>query len=295
MAPRVAVTGASGFCGRHVVRALQECGMSVVSVGRTAPVGLTHRHWDAAGPLVPNLHGIDAVIHLAAAVGDSGHVAEFHAVNVDGTRRLLAAAADLPVVHVSSASVYSADVPRSNITEAHPVGGHGDAYSVTKLSGEQLALNSHKVVLRPHAVYGPGDPYLIPRLSRAVRASQLILPGPDVQLSLTAVENLAEACVAAIDWPAGPYNICDAAPYSRDEMVTSSLIAMGSPVTVRHAPVALLRTAARLAELLQPSPMTTVYAVDQLAKDFTLSCDRAYHQGWRPTLQAGDHLASLNH
>ena len=90
MTPRVAVTGASGFCGRHVVRALKEWGMSVVSVGRTAPDGLHHRHWDAAGPLAPNLAGIDAVIHLAAAVGDSGHFAEFQAVNIDGTRRLLA-------------------------------------------------------------------------------------------------------------------------------------------------------------------------------------------------------------
>src|SRR3712207_8884937 len=49
------------------------------------------------------------------------------------------------------------------------------------------------------------------------------LPGPDTRMSLTAVENLAEACVAALGWPAGPYNVADLHPYPRDATIRAVL------------------------------------------------------------------------
>ena len=64
-----------------------------------------------------------------------------------------------------------------------------------------MGLAAGSVVLRPRAVYGPGDPHLMPRLRRIVRGGRAWLPGPDVPLSLTAVENLASACLAAKSLP----------------------------------------------------------------------------------------------
>ena len=230
---RVAVTGASGFCGAAVARAAARAGADVVCVGRRpGPVG-RHVRWDATRER-PDLAGADAVVHLAAAVGDPGPGREvertYRAVNVDGTVRLLDAVGDRPLVWVSSASVYDPRVRSALIREDHPIGGQLTAYGRTKAAGERLALAAGAVVLRPRAVYGPGDPHLLPRLVRAVRGRVLLLPGPDVPLSLTAVENLADACLAALGWPPGAYNIADPTPYPRDAVVSAALEAVGRPV-----------------------------------------------------------------
>src|SRR4051812_7617449 len=106
---RIAVTGAAGFCGAVVARQAAAAGADVVCVGRRpGPVG-RHVPWDASRER-PDLAGADAVVHLAAAVGDTAggpaEEAQFRVVNVDGTAQLLDAAEDRPMVWMSSASVY---------------------------------------------------------------------------------------------------------------------------------------------------------------------------------------------
>ncbi|MFC9293399.1 NAD-dependent epimerase/dehydratase family protein [Streptomyces sp. NPDC057011] len=297
MSLRIAVTGASGFCGGHVARAAAAAGARVVCVGRRpGPLG-EHRFWDAAlgGP---DLSGTDLVVHCAAAVGDPapGSAAEslMHAVNVGGTRRLLRAAGGRPVVWVSSASVYDPHLDRSLVREDHPRGRHLNAYGRTKAAGEALALAAGAVVLRPRAVYGPGDTQLLPRLLSRVRAGTLLLPGADVRLSLTAVENLADACLAAASWPAGAYNVADAEPYSRDAAVGAVLRAHGVRARIRHLPLPLARAAARIAESLPTAePALSRYAVDQLAHPVVLDLTRSRARGWTPRRTLEDHLGSL--
>ena len=203
---RVAVTGASGFCGAAVARAAAAAGADVVCLGRRpGPVG-RHVPWDAA-VAAPDLSGADLVVHLAAAVGDprpGASVETFRQVNVDGTRRLLDAARSVRVVYMSSASVYDTRRSRERITEDHPTeGGHLNAYGATKAKADRAALAAGAVVLRPRAVYGLGDPHLVPRLLAHQRRGLMPLPGKDVTLSLTAVETLADACLAAATWPPG--------------------------------------------------------------------------------------------
>ncbi|MEV4612246.1 NAD-dependent epimerase/dehydratase family protein [Kitasatospora sp. NPDC049258] len=291
---RIAVTGASGFCGGYVARAAAARGAEVLCVGRRpGPVG-RHLPWDAARA-EPDLGAADLVVHCAAAVGDhppgSPAEAEQYAVNVGGTARLLAAAGGRPVVWVSSASVYD---PRPGaarpgappIREDHPTAaGQLNGYGRSKALGERLALDAGAVVLRPRAVYGAGDPHLVPRLLARVRGGVLLLPGRDVALSLTAVENLAEACLAAAGWPPGAYNVTDARPYRRDEVVRRVLRAYGVRARIAHVPLALARLA-RSAEL-------TPYALDQLARSVVLDIDRARAQGWVPRHGLADHLAAV--
>lgn len=273
MKVRIAVTGASGFCGGAVARLAHDSGADVVCLGRRpGPVG-RHVFWDAtAAP--PDLSGADVIIHLAAAVGDPrGHQdpPTFTAVNVDGTRRLLAAAEGRPVVWVSSASVYRPGPYATPVREDHPTDRQRSAYGRTKAAGEKLALAAGAVVLRPRAVYGEGDPHLLPRLRRTVRAGRAWLPGPDVPLSLTAVANLADACLAACRWPPGAYNIADARPYSRDAAITTVL-----GVPVRHVPLRLARAIAGIGTALTP------YAIDQVTDGLVLDISRARAQGWTP-------------
>ncbi len=276
---RIAVTGASGFCGGVVARLAVATGADVVCLGRRpGPVG-RHVHWDATRDL-PDLAGSDVVLHLAAAVGDPKPTAAartvFQAVNVDGTRRLFDAAGGRPVVYVSSASVYRPGPYAGPVAEDHPVGGQRTAYGRTKAAGERLALAAGAVVLRPRAVYGAGDPHLLPRLRRVVRAGRAWLPGPDVPLSLTAVENLAAACLTAPGWPGGAYNIADDVVYRRDAAITAVL-----GVPVRHVPAGLVRALATVAAV-RPEPALTRYGIDQVTDGMVLDLGRARAQGYRP-------------
>lgn len=298
---RVAVTGASGFCGAAAARAAARAGADVVCLGRRpGPVG-EHIAWDAASE-PPDLAGADVVLHLAAMVGDQvGRSAEmsFRAVNVDGAERLLDAARARPVVWVSTASVYDPRSDRSLVREDHPIGGHLNAYSRTKAAGERLALAAHAVVLRPRAVYGKADPHLVPRLRQRVRAGIAVLPGPDVRLSLTAVENLADACLAAVTWPAGAFNIADATPYWRDGVVRDVLRAHGRHVRVAHMPVTAATSLARAAESLSRvsssgQPSLSRYAVDQVANSVVLDLTKATEQGWQPRHSLYGYLTGIS-
>ncbi|MEU3632375.1 NAD-dependent epimerase/dehydratase family protein [Streptomyces fradiae] len=297
----IAVTGASGFCGSHIAAMAAARGADVLCAGRRpGPVG-RHLAWDAARE-VPDLSGADVVVHCATAVGDplpgSPAEAAMHAVNVDGTSRLLQAAAGRPVVWVSSASVYEPGTGRSRVTEDHPVRGHLNAYGRTKAAGEALALAAGAVVLRPRAVYGDGDPHLVPRLLSRVRRGVLLLPGPSVRLSLTAVENLADACLRAAGWPPGAYNIADPVPYDRDEAIRTVLRAHGVRARIGHVPLPVARAAAGAAGTLarlRPSagsPLTR-YAVDQLAHSVVLDVSRAEAQGWVAGRSLKDYAAAL--
>ncbi|MGY1437641.1 NAD-dependent epimerase/dehydratase family protein [Streptomyces reniochalinae] len=298
----IAVTGASGFCGSHVARAAAAQGAEVVCVGRRpGPVG-RHIHWDAALGRPPDLGGADTVVHCAAAVGDpvpgSPREAAMRAVNVAGTETLLRAAAGRPLVWVSSAGVYAPGPERARLREEHPVGAQLNAYGRTKAEGEALALSAGAVVLRPRAVYGVGDPHLVPRLLGRVRRGMLLLPGRDVRLSLTAVENLADACLAAAGWPPGAYNIADPVPYSRDEAVRTVLAAHGVHARVGHLPAAFARAAATAVERLArrrpfAEPPLTRYAVEQLARGVVLDVTKARRQGWEAQRTLTDYALAL--
>jgi nucleoside-diphosphate-sugar epimerase len=199
---------------------------------------------------------------------------------------------------VSSASVYAPGPGRSRIAEDHPVRGHLNAYGRTKAAGEALALAAGAVVLRPRAVYGAGDPHLVPRLLSRVRRGLLLLPGPSVRLSLTAVENLADACLTAAGWPPGAYNIADPAPYDRDEAIRTVLRAHGVRARIGHIPLAAARTAAGAVQALarlrpHAEPPLTRYAVDQLAHSVVLDVSRAESRGWTAGHSLTDYASAL--
>ncbi|MFD7728883.1 NAD-dependent epimerase/dehydratase family protein [Kitasatospora phosalacinea] len=290
----LALTGATGFCGSHLAALATARGHRVLALGRRPPRHGTHVPWDAAAcaPVPPEVRAADLVVHCAAAVGDHppGSPAERtqHLVNVVATERLLAAAADRPFVFVSSASVYDPRPDRSSVTEEHPTtGGHLNAYGRTKARADALALAAGAVVLRPRAVYGPGDPHLVPRLLGSVRCGVLPLPGGDVELSLTAVENLAEACLRAHAWPPGAYNLADRAPYGRDAALRAVLAAHGRRARLLHVPPRLAALA------VGRRPHLTAYALDQLAHRVVLDTRKSRSRGFTPGRDLDDYLAGL--
>ncbi|MFC5746887.1 NAD-dependent epimerase/dehydratase family protein [Actinomadura rugatobispora] len=303
---KVAVTGASGFVGGAVCRALAERGIETHAYGRRTVVdrahvgGASYRSWDLTqGPLL-DAPEVNAVIHCAGSVSDWGRASTLFATNLTGTKNALAAFPKARFVHVSTASVYDPYSPTVMAKEHEaPAPRYLNAYGASKAAAERAVLSVMRghgralwrgpsrreaLILRPHAVYGPGDTTLLPRVLSSVRGPVLTAVGrPRQRVSLTSVANLAQACLLAACGPVGTgvYNITDAEPVTLDEAFRALLGERGvkaRPVYLPAAPVRSLAAAVEGAYLLarRPQPPTlTRYAIGHLAVERTLDITAA--------------------
>jgi len=308
---RIAVTGASGFVGRRVVAALTAEGAAVEAFGRRDDPGLpavAYTRWDiAGGPLDPR-PPVDALVHCAGMVTDWGPRAGFQRCHVDGTRHVLASFPEpCPVVHVSTASVYDPRLDKRLLSEDAPTdGGHLNAYSRSKARAEPLVRARHAaIVLRPHALYGPGDTVLLPRLLEARRGGRLIAAGDGRnQVSLTHVDNLVDAILLSLrallaGASGGIYNIADDAPVVMDDALRAVLVACGLAPRVSYLSRPLAYALGAMLELagntlhLARAPRLTRYRVVQVADDFVLDLARARRElGYRPVRDLASFIAA---
>src|ERR1044071_7717518 len=165
----IAVTGATGFVGGRVTATLTARGHVVLAFGRRPSPLVNYRKWDiSSGPI--DAPAADAVVHCAGMVSDWGPSPAFLAANVTGTRNVLASFESARrFVYVSSASVYASG---RDIREDAPYPPrYTSDYARTKMLAEReiLAADRLSIILRPRAVYGPGDTTLLPRLLAARR------------------------------------------------------------------------------------------------------------------------------
>jgi len=294
------VTGASGFCGAAILKLAQRRGFEVISLGRSQPQvsGVDHVYLDFFAPQGSEVLNAlkraevvegTVVVHAAAAVGDSGSQKLFAGVNIEGTRALLAACEELgaKVVHISSASVYRTGLD-GPVDESAPTGPHRDYYSATKSVADGLALEAGAVVLRPRAVYGKGDPHLLPRLRQVADRGVLPLPGTSTSMSVTSVEVLADAALQAASWNPGAYNIADLESVDRDEAIGKLLKKSGVNARIVHPPkvasVALARCLEQSLRVLELRSPISAYAVTQVAYPILLDTNKAQAAGLNPML-----------
>lgn len=288
---RVVVTGASGFVGGAVARAAVRAGWDVITTSRRpADVpGARHVTWDLTQAPPPDaahaLAGTEVVVHAAAWVGDGGARDRVRAVTVGGTRAALDWTGAARLVHVSTASVYDPRRPSVLVREDEaPVERYLDPYAEAKADAERLVLARagarDVVVLRPHAVYGPGDTTLLPRVLGSVRGGRLPLPGGGrVRQHLTAVGTLVDAVLAAATVPlerGRPVvaNVADAEPVLLRDALTELLARRGLDVRVVGVPAAVALALAATGEAAHrlpgvPAPRLTRYGLSHLLHERT--------------------------
>ncbi len=295
---RIAVTGASGFIGSAACAALVEAGHEVFGYGRRPrPLHLVaqarYARWDINRCPLPDPPCVDVVLHCAAEVDDWAPLALQRRTTVAGTVAVLDTWPDARLVHVSSASVYPPW--REGVVSEHdgPSRRHAGPYSRAKAEAEAVvarrATGGREVlVLRPHAVYGPGDPTLLPRLLAAVRTTRggrrvLMVPGPaSTLIHLTSLDLLAHVCrVACESGATGTVNVADAGPLRLGQALDAALVAAtGSAPRRVHLPRVLVRALAVVVEAAarlgrrEQAPMLTRYAVSHLAVSRVLDLTR---------------------
>jgi 2-alkyl-3-oxoalkanoate reductase len=217
---KILITGASGFLGRYVVAEALRQGHSVRAVMRSASAKnfSWHRHPNVeiakfdlcrVEGLVEALHGVDAVIHLAAAM--VGNFNTQYANTVTATQNLLDAMVEAEVfrlIAISSFSVYDyLDLNvSSTLDESTPIESRSaqrDVYTQTKLlqessirSFETCHPKAQVIVLRPGMVYGR-DHLWHTLLGIKVSKQFWLRVGRKTRSPLTYVENCAEAVVLA--------------------------------------------------------------------------------------------------
>ena len=190
---RILVTGGGGFLGASICRQLLARGDQVVAFQRSAADSLLALGAEVAqgditckDTVTAHLADCDAVIHTAGKAGAWGAYEQYHAINVTGTANVIAACRQHGIeylVHTSSPSVAHAggDIEGGDESLPYPDTFHA-AYPETKAAAEKLVITANSgelatVCLRPHLIWGPGDPHLLPRLiDRAARGS-IALPG----------------------------------------------------------------------------------------------------------------------
>lgn len=300
---RIAVTGVTGFVGGAVARALAAEGHEVLGLGRAETPGSwsgEYARWDltSATAAPSQLRAGEAVVHAAAHVSPWGGDAPFVAATVRGTARVIdAIAPDARLVVIGSASVYDPRLAQVHARERDgpvPPGRYLNAYGRAKAAQEGVvrARRPDAVILRPRAVWGPGDRTLLPRVMARARGGVLPLPGGGHRpASMTYVDSLVEAVTSAVARRdvAGPVNVADATPVVPAALLEELFDRLYRPVRIVAIPSPLADAAAAVVELgwrvapRRVEPPLTRYAVAALARPLILDLTRLHEElGARP-------------
>ncbi|MBI3296592.1 MAG: NAD-dependent epimerase/dehydratase family protein [Elusimicrobia bacterium] len=214
MAPRVFVTGATGFLGRNLVRLLDAEGIETVAFHRPGSDlevlrGLRHRavagELTSAEDLRRGLSGCEAAFHLAACTSllkrDRRRRAE---VNVAGVRALLEALAGLKVrlVHCSTVGTVGFSGRPDVLDESSPFDAGGIDYFLSKRRGEELVLEAARrgldaVVVNPGTLIGARGMRGVQKTAFKKAAAGGVLAYPPGGSCFTPVEDAARGLVAA--------------------------------------------------------------------------------------------------
>ena len=279
---KVLVTGASGFLGHAVCGELHGRGHEVFALVRRSgsephgavPIGGDLLDEDRTAGAVRAAEP-ECVIHLAAEIATQRDPKRIEAVNVEGTRRILAACAAAGAPRfVFTSTVVTGDAGGATLDEGTtlPV---TTAYGRSKQQGEELVRASGLpwVIMRPSHVYGPGGWFAEQIVTRLRQPGRLVVIGSGENWwDVVRVEDVASACVDAAERaPDGAlYHVVDDEPISQFDFValTARALGVGPP---RRVPVWLAR------RITGDGPVTAVVRSARSANDHLKA-----ELGWTP-------------
>lgn len=295
MSAPVLITGAGGFVGGGVARAMIARGHVVHAILRRAYPALAPLERAGAlrvfrGDLADAetarraAEGCESAFHVAAKAGVWGPYDEYYRSNVVATEHVLAACRAAGVrrlVFTSTPSVVHAGHDVEGVDERAPYAERYEtAYPETKAIAERMVLAESgpalaTVALRPHLVWGPGDPHLVPRILERARRGRLVLVGGGAKkIDATYVDSAVHAHLCALDRLAPDaacagraYFVAQGEPMPLRDLVNGILDAAGLPPVRRSvdprvawAAGAVLEGAYRLARSEREPPLTRFVA-----------------------------------
>ena len=258
------VTGAAGFIGSHVVAALVQAGHDVRALHLPSddPRNLKRLACERALGDVTDLAsveraavGCEVIFHLAAIYALWGDVRRMRAVNVQGTRNVLAAARRVGarrVVHTSSIARFGGQGSMRRATERSPfaLGPTGDRYSQSKADAHEVALaaaaEQDVVIVAPCGPIGPGDIHPTPtgRLLLSALAMPVALVA-DTTTTFADVRDMAKAHVLAAEKGVrGETYLLGTEDLTMEEVARLAVTASGKKKPIVVAPIALAGAAA---------------------------------------------------
>lgn len=254
---RVLVTGAGGFIGGaiaaamiargHVIHALQRGRYPrLEALEREGKLRIFRGDLADRELVLRAAEGCEGVFHVAAKAGVWGSYDEYARSNVVGTERILEAcrAHAIPkLVYTSTPSVVHAGRDVEGVDERAPYAERFEtAYPHTKAIAENMVLAENgaalaTVAIRPHLVWGPGDPHFVPRiLDRARRGRLVLVGGGRKMIDATYIDSAVHAHLCAWDRLAPgaacagrAYFVAQGEPMPLADLVNGILAAAGLP------------------------------------------------------------------
>ena len=342
----VFVTGAGGFLGKAICRLLRLADIKVTGFARGNYPELTQMGVNMVqGDIIDfvrlkeTMQSCDLVFHVAAKAGVWGSKDDYFKPNIQGAQNIIQACQELAItrlVYTSTPSVTFAGVDEEGIDESTPYADKFlNFYGESKALAEQLVLaasNSSKqggnqtsaqkasqnvhhenvlktVALRPHLIWGPNDPHLVPRVLERARAGKLKLVGKaDKLVDTIFVDNAAYAHIlaaVALNKPKAScigkaYFISNDQPITMAAMLNNILHCVDLPPVKKRVPSAVAYAAGATLEWfykvlnIKQEPIMTRFVARQLSTSHYFDISAAKKDlGYTPLISIAEGMKQL--
>jgi nucleoside-diphosphate-sugar epimerase len=213
---KVLITGGGGFLGSALAKKLLSLGNEVTILGRRSYPEFEKMFYCIQtdvrdlSSVVKALEGQEVVFHTAAIPGIWGDYKDFYRTDVQGTQNVIFACHKNKVKKIIYTSSPSVVFGQKDIEGVGEKTSYPDEYLChypkTKAIAEQMVMEANgckglaTVCIRPHLIWGPGDPYLLPRIVERVKNRKLIRVGEGTNLvDMTYIDNAVEAHIKACE------------------------------------------------------------------------------------------------